>query len=104
MNIEIVNEITNLEDGNYEAVIEDIIGYEENNKALIKFTLDDGRIFIKFYQTEELARYPWSNIFKALNTSNTDDLIGKSVQFEISNHVSKKTDYIFSNIKKLKLV
>ncbi|MCM1508476.1 MAG: hypothetical protein NC177_15305 [Ruminococcus flavefaciens] len=104
MKIEIVNEVINLEDGSYTAVIKDIIGYEENNKVLIKFTLEDGTIFIKFYLTEELSRYPWSNLFKALNTDNTDDLIGKSVEFEISNNASKKTDYVFSNIKKLKLV
>lgn len=77
MKIEIVNEVINLE---------------------------DGTIFIKFYPTEELSRYPWANLFKALNTDNTDDLIGKSVEFEISNNASKKTDYVFSNIKKIKLL
>lgn len=102
MNIEIVNEVTNLENGKYKAVIEQIIGFEKNNKALVKFALEDGRIFIKFYQTEELARYPWADLFKALDTTNTNDLIGKSVQFEISNHVSEKTGYEFSNVKKLK--
>lgn len=104
MEINILDEVTNLENGKYKAVIESIIGFEENNKALVKFNLEDGRIFIKFYQIEELAKYPWSNIFKALNTTNTEDLIGKSVQFEISNHVSEKTGYEFSNVKKLKLV
>lgn len=85
-------------------MIENIIGFKDNNKVLVKFKLEDERIFNKFYQTEELTRYPWSNLFKALNTNNTDDLIGKSVQFEILNNASKKTDYVFSNIKKLKLV
>lgn len=103
MEINILDEVTNLENGKYNAVIEQIIGFEKNNKALVKFALEDGRIFIKFYQTEELSKYPWANLFKAVNTNNTDDLIGKSVQFEISNHVSEKTGYEFSNVKKLKL-
>ncbi len=104
MEIKILDEVLNLKNGEYKAVIENIIGFKNNNKVLVKFKLEDERIFNKFYQTEELTRYPWSNLFKALNTNNTDDLIGKSVQFEILNNASKKTDYVFSNIKKLKLV
>lgn len=104
MEINVLDEVMNLENGEYKAVIENIIGFKNNNKVLVKFKLEDKRIFNKFYQTEELTRYPWSNLFKALNTTNTDDLIGKSVQFEISNNISKNTGYEFSNVKKLKLV
>lgn len=104
MNINLIDEVMELENGTYKATIENIIGFEENQKVLMKFILEDGRTFLKFYKTEELERYPWSNIFKALNTNNTNDLIKKSIQFEISNHVSEKTGYTFSNIKKPKLI
>lgn len=102
MIINVVNEVTYLSDGTYTAEIETVHGYEENNRVLMKFRLEDNTIFVKFYKTEDISSYPWANIFRALNSCNTDDLIGKKIEFEVKNNSRNEKEY--SNIKKVKLV
>ncbi len=103
MKINVCEEVTNLENGTYTAEIDTINEYE-NKKLLMKLILEDKTIFVKFFESEKLAQYSWNNIFKALNTDDTDDLIGKIIEFEIVNKKSEKNGYEFSNIKKVKLV
>ena len=62
------------------------------------------RCCLKFASQDELGRHPWGNVFQALNTNNTDDLVGHTFQLEISTVKSKKTGNRFSNVKKVKVV
>ena len=101
----ISNEVINIEDGTYKGIISDVISYENNNKVLMKIALNEcDMTFIKFYYTDELGEYPWNTVFKALDSNDTDDLVDKSIKFEVVNHTSDKTGTVFSNIKKIKLV
>ena len=52
MEIKILDEVLNLKNGEYKAVIENIIGFKNNNKVLVKFKLEDERIFNKFYHCD----------------------------------------------------
>lgn len=106
MKVEIINEVTAIEDGIHLAIVSDIFEYKEDNVCMKLALLDDPdkRVFIKFYSAEELGARPWGNVFKALDTSYTDDLISKTVEIEVVNNKSKATGKEFCNIKKVKLV
>lgn len=106
MKVEIINEVTAIEDGTYQAIVSDIFEYREDNVCMKLTLLDDpdNRVLIKFYSAEELGARPWSCVFKALDTEYTDDLIGKTVEIEVVNNKSKATGKEFCNIKKVKLV
>ena len=109
MRISISNETLNVADGVYEATIASIICYDpdengDNKKALVKLDLSTGEVLVKNYATSELGEHPWSTLFKALNTEETDDLVGLDVEIEIKNNKSKTTGTVFSNIRKIKLI
>ena len=109
MRISISNETLNVADGVYEATIASITGYDpdengDNKKALVKLNLSTGDVLIKNYKKTELEQYPWSTLFKALNTVETDDLVGLDVEIEIKNNKSKTTGTVFSNIRKIKKI
>lgn len=104
MLIDFPNETYNVPDGTYRAEIKACLGYDENAKALVKLELDSGETFVKAYDASELGQYPWSVLFKELNTQDTDDLIGHKVEIEVKNNTSKQTGLTFSNIKKIHLI
>jgi hypothetical protein len=106
MKVEIINEVTAIEDGTYQAIVSDIFEYREDNVCMKLALLNDPdkRVFIKFYSAEELGARPWGNVFRSLDTSYTDDLISKTVEIEVVNNKSKATGKEFCNIKKVKLV
>ena len=106
MKINLTNEVMTIEDSTYQMIISDIFEYKEDNICM-KLTLindPDKRVFVKFYTAEELSIRPWSNVFKALDTDDTDDLIDKTVEIEVVNNKSRTTGKEFCNIKKVKLV
>ena len=103
MKIEISNEVLSVEDGKYIAVIDDIHEYGEEGKILIKLKIEkENETLLSFSNMDALGRYPWSNVFKALNTNDTDDLIGQSVEFEVKNE--EKGGNYYCNIKKITVV
>ena len=104
MLVNITNEVLNVPDGTYNAEIKSILGYSDNTKALIKLELENGDVLVKTYDADELGTYPWNSVFKALNTADTDDLVGHKVELEVKNNTSKKTGLEFSNIKKVRLI
>lgn len=104
MQVTISNETFNVPDGTYRAEIKSFLGYNDDTKVLVKLELESGDVLIKTYDVSDLGEYPWSSIFKALNTTNTDDLVGHKVEFEIKNNTSKKTNLEFSNIKRIRLI
>lgn len=105
MIVPITNEVFNVPDGTYAAEIKSILGYSDNTKALIKLELyETGEVLVKTYDVDELGTYPWNCIFKALDTTDTDTLVGHKVELEIKNNTSKKTGLDFSNIKKIRLI
>ena len=108
MIIELSNETTYLDDGTYIATIQNVFEFQkgEDQCICIEFALDDEdhTLFTKFYDdpAKWLGSYPWSSLFRAIDSRDTNDLIGKHVEFEIKNN--NKNDLSFSNIKKIKLV
>ena len=103
MKIEFSNEVLSVENGKYTAVIDGIHEYGEEGKILIKLKIEEeNKTLINFTNMDALGRYPWNNVFKALNTDDTDDLIGQSVEFEVKNE--EKGDNCYCNIKNVKLV
>ncbi len=106
MKVEIINEVTAIEDGTYQAIVSDIFEYREDNVCMKLTLLDDpdNRVLIKFYSAEELGSRPWSLVFKFIGSENTDDLIGENFEIEVVNNKSKATGKEFCNIKKVKLV
>lgn len=106
MKINILNEVTTIENGTCQAVITEVFEYKTDNICMKLALLDDSdnRVLIKFYSAEELGAHPWGCVFKALDTLYTDDLIGKTVEIEVVNNKSKTTGKEFCNIKKVKLV
>ncbi len=104
MKLNLSNEVIKIEEGSYTGRINEITGYNNNDNILVKIQLDDGNVFVKFYATDDFVKFGWSNVLRALNTDDTDDLIGKAIQFDIANNVSKKTGDEFSNIRRIKLL
>ena len=106
MKINIVNEVATIEDGTYQAVITEVFEYKPDNVCM-KIALSDdseGRVLVKFYTAEELGIRPWNMVFRSLDTDDTNDLLGKTVEIEVVNNKSKATGKEFCNIKKVKLV
>ena len=106
MLINISNETFTVPDGTYIAEIKSAICYNDNTKVMIKLELESesSEVLVKTYDADELGTYPWNGVFKALNTTDTDNLVGHKVELEIKNNTSKKTNLEFSNIKKIRLI
>ena len=109
MKIPISNETLNVADGVYEATIASITGYDpdengDNKKALVKLNLSTGEVLVKNYAANELGQYPWSTLFKAMNTDETDDLVGLNVEIKIENKKAPDSGTVFSNIRKIKKI
>ena len=108
MIIELNNERTDLTEGTYTATIQNVFEFFKGDDPCIciEFALEDEEhtVFTKFYDdpAKWLGSYPWSSLFRAIDSRDTNDLIGKHVEFEIKNN--NKNDLSFSNIKKIKLV
>lgn len=104
MLINVTTETFNVPDGTYRAVIKNFCGYNDDTKALLKLELESGEVFVKTYDASEVGKYPWNVVFNALNTKDTNDLIGHKVEVEIQNNTSKKNNFEFSNIKRIRLI
>ena len=104
MLINVTNEKFNIPDGTYTAEIKAFLGYSDDTKVLVKLELDNGDVLVKTYDAEEAGGHPWNCLFKALNTNDTNDLVGKMVEIEVKNNTSKKTGLEFSNIRKVHLI
>lgn len=104
MLINVTNEKFNIPDGTYTAEIKAFLGYSDDTKVLVKLELDNGDVLVKTYDAEEVGGHPWNCLFKALNTNDTNDLVGKMVEIEVKNNTSKKTGLEFSNIRKVHLI
>lgn len=104
MKITLSNEVLSVEDGIYTATIDTVQSYGEEDGILMKLQLEDGRTLVEFYRASDLGSYPWSDLFRALNTDDTDDLIGKAVEITVENKVSKSSGNSFCNVKRVKLL
>lgn len=104
MKIKLSNEVMTVADGNYQVKILTVQGYNNDENVLMKFQMEDETIFVKFYKSEDLATYPWADVFRALNTDETDDLEGKMIEIEVVNTVSKTSGNKFCNIRRVKLI
>ena len=104
MQITVSNEVLSVDDGSYTATIETLHSYNDGENILMKLKLDNDLTLVKFYRLEEFSGYPWSNVFRALGTNETDDIIGKTVEIHVENRTSEKTGKSFCNIKKVTLV
>ena len=104
MKVKISNDVLAVEDGTYTATIDTIQEYGDEGRILLKLLLSDNRMLLKFYKLDDLGAYPWSTLFRALNSNDTDDLIGQKVEIEIVNNVSKISGNEFCNIRKIRLI
>lgn len=102
MRIEICNEVLSVPNGTYSAEIIEVFEYTEER---ICMKLKIGKeVLVKFFKGTELSSYPWSGVFRALDSTDTDDLMGRNVEITVANNTSKKTGKEFCNIKKVKLL
>lgn len=102
MKINVTNELFALENGRYTGTITSV--YPLNKECMmIKIALESGDTFVTFRETRIFGEYPFSVLFKALDTDDTDTLVGQKVNFEIKNNKSKNTGKIFSNIRKISI-
>ena len=104
MKVNVTDEKFNIPDGTYTAKIKAFLGYNDDIKVLVKLELDNGDVLVKTYDADEVGGQPWNSVFKALNTTDTDDLVGKMVEIEVKNNTSRKTGFEFSNIRKVRLI
>ena len=104
MKIQLSNEVLAVEDGTYSAVIDTVQPYGNEGGILVRLSLSDGRTLIKFYKLDDLGSYPWNTLFRALNSNDTDDLVGKNVEIEVVNVVSRVSGNEFCNIRKIRLI
>lgn len=104
MKIELSNEVLSVEDGTYKATVDTILPYGDDGGVLMKFALDDGRMLISFTTVKRLGEYPWSDVFRALDTDDTDDLIGTAVEITVENTVSESSGNSYCNVKRVRLV
>lgn len=108
MKIELTNETNYLDDGTYTAIIQNVFEFAKggSTSVAIEFALNDAdhTVFTKFYDdpVKRLGSYPWNTVFKALNSDETADLIGRKVEFEVKNNT--KNDLTYTNIKKITLI
>lgn len=108
MKIELTNETNYLDNGTYTATIQNVFEFPKGDDTSIgiEFALNDAEhtVFTKFYNdpVKRLGSYPWNTVFKALNSDDTADLIGRKVKFEIKNNT--KNDLTYTNIKKITLI
>ena len=104
MKIELSNEVLAVEDGTYNATVDTVLPYGDDSGILMKLALEDGRVLITFTTVKRLGEYPWGDVFRALDTDDTDDLIGEAVEITVENTVSETSGNSFCNIKRVKLV
>lgn len=85
MRVEIPNEVEEIEDGTYVAILDEAFEYA-TDELCMKLALvgdADSRILVKFYNKKELGKKPWSSVFRALDTNETDDIVGHQFELEI---------------------
>lgn len=104
MKIEIANEVLAVEDGTYNVTVDTILPYGDDGGVLMKLALEDGRMLITFTTVKRLGEYPWSDVFRAADTDETDDLIGAELVITVENTVSEASGNSFCNIRRVKLV
>ena len=104
MKVKMSDEILAVEDGTYKVTVDAILPYGDDGGVLMKLALDDGRMLLHFTTMKRLGQYPWSGLFRALNTDDTDDLIGAAVEVTVENTVSETSGNSFCNVKRVKLV
>lgn len=106
MKIDEIIETLEIEDGTYVAVIDEAFEYVPDELCMKHALVDDAqkRILVKFYSKKELGRGIWHHVFRALDTYETDDLIGKKVKLEVKNTKSKKTGKNFCNVVNVEVV
>lgn len=104
MKIELSSEVLAVEDGTYKATVDNVLPYGDDGGVLMKLALDDGRMLISFTTVKRLGEYPWGDVFRALATDDTDDLIGETVEITVENTVSETSGNSFCNIKRVKLL
>lgn len=96
-------EVTSLPDGTYIGTINRIFPFIKNETQWfsIVFNMDDGKNteFTYFATVDNLERYPWSAVFNALDTNDTDDLVDHKCEFIIKNNA--KNGKIYCNIAKI---
>lgn len=104
MKIALSDEVLAVEDGTYTANVDTILSYGDDGGVLMKLALEDGRVLITFTTVKRLGEYPWGDVFRALATDDTDDLIGETVEITVENTVSETSGNSFCNIKRVKLL
>lgn len=105
MKINMTSETLFLEDGTYTGVVLRVSEYQKSDTpcVAIEINLADNTHFLSFVENAptRLGQYPWNVLFKVLGSEETDELVGKSVTFEVKNSVKNGTTY--TNIKKINL-
>ncbi|WP_302351132.1 hypothetical protein [uncultured Ruminococcus sp.] len=110
MKITFANEVENIRDGSYIAILRDAFEFAPENLCM-KFAIcgdPESTVFVKFISAKELGGHRWRSVFKALDTNDSDVLIGHTFEFSVKNEKVKRRgggEHItFCNIKSVSLV
>ncbi len=101
--IQVNRDVTNLENGTYKGTIAECI-LCKNGNVMLKIKLDDERFFISFHDATRFGSYPFNHLFMTVDSDELESIKGLNVEFEILNNKSQKTNIVFSNIKKIRVI
>lgn len=59
---------------------------------------------MSFHTEDQFGRYPFNQLYMAVDSDELEDIEGLKIQFQIVNNKSRKTDMTFSNIRKIKVI
>lgn len=100
----IVNkDYTNLENGDYTGTVNRAV-LCKSEKVMLKIEMEDGTFFVTFHTLNDIGRYPFNQLFMAVDSDNLEDIEGLKIQFRVENNKSKENDIMFSNIRKIKVL
>lgn len=101
--INVNKDLTHLDDGEYTGTVI-LAKMCVNKKVMLKIEIDENTYFLTFRTLDEMGKYPFNQMFMAVDSDNLDDIEGLKIQFMVVNNKSKKDDTEFSNIRKIKII
>ena len=101
--INVNKDLTHLYDGEYTGTVI-LAKMCVNKKAMLKIEIEVDVFFVTFHTLDEMGKYPFNQMFMAVDSDNLEDIEGLKIQFLVVNNKSRKNGTEFLNIRKIKIV
>ena len=101
--INVNKDLTHLDDGDYTGTVS-VAKLCMNKKVMLKIEIEANVFFVTFHTLDEMGKYPFNQMFMAVDSDNLEDIEGLKIQFLVVNNKSRKDGAEFSNIRKIKIV